>query len=123
MHLWGGDEPCVPGVRVVTECILDKDAMRRRGRELRALFNKWDPIGVVDEHGPYDEYDCLLWPVTRLLEGGASITDITAHVQHELTDHFGLSAAPRGELHFAEQARRWYEDSWAGTRVPGSDAL
>jgi hypothetical protein len=107
---------------VTAERTLDKEAMRRRGRELRALLNEWDPIGVIGEHGPDDEYDCLLWPLMRLLEGGASVRDLTDYLQQEFTDHFGLSAAPQGSLQFAEQAKCWYEGSWAGTRVPGTGA-
>jgi len=46
---------------------LDKQALRQRGQQLRALLNEWDPIGVGPD-GPKDEYDCLLWPVMRQLE-------------------------------------------------------
>jgi hypothetical protein len=94
--------------------------MRSRGRELRALLNGWDPISIVGDRRPDDEYDCLLWPLMRLLEGGATARDLMHYLEQELTEHFGLSAAPQGSLQFAERVKRWYEGSWAGTRAVGT---
>jgi hypothetical protein len=104
---------------VTAQGTLDEEGMRRRGRELRTLLNGWDPIGVTGEGGPTDEYDCLLSPLMRLLEGGASVREISRYLEQEFTDHFGLSAAPQRAFEFAERAKSWFEGSWAGTRVPG----
>jgi hypothetical protein len=104
---------------VTIERTLDKDAMRRRGRELRALLNEWDPIGIIGPSGPDDEYDCLLWPLMRLLERGVSQENIAEYLGRELNEHFGLSI-PADTPQFAGRVKAWYETTWAGTRVPGS---
>ncbi|WFB11290.1 hypothetical protein LRS74_32825 [Streptomyces sp. LX-29] len=56
--------------------------------DLRQLLNEWDPIGVADV--VQDEYDCMLAPLLRQLHDGASQTEISDFLRHELEDHFGL---------------------------------
>lgn len=58
---------------------------------LRDLLNAWDPIGVVADGGPQDEYDCLIAPMLDELAGGAEPAGLAAFLRHELDDHFGLS--------------------------------
>jgi hypothetical protein len=95
---------------------LEKQALRQRGRELRALLNEWDPIGVGPD-GPKDEYDCLLWSVMRQLEADASPEKLTSFLAAELEEHFGHSGGAEGIASFVTRARAWFDTSWKGTRV------
>jgi hypothetical protein len=90
---------------------LDKAQMRQRGRELRALLNEWDPIGV-GPNGPADEYDCLLWDIMRRLERQVSEADLSSFLADELEQHFGLRADLAGVEGFVSRARSWFEKSW-----------
>ena len=63
---------------------LSKSEMRQRGRELRAMLNEWDPIGVSGLGDATDEYDCLLWPLMRMLEENSSVEVLAAYLTTEL---------------------------------------
>lgn len=67
------------------------DTADRPVAALRDLLNAWDPIGVVADGGPQDEYDCLIAPMLDELESGAGPARLAAFLRHELDDHFGLS--------------------------------
>ena len=50
-----------------------------------------DPIGVMgDPTWPRDEYDDIIGPVLRFLERDASIEELQAYLEKELTEHFGI---------------------------------
>jgi hypothetical protein len=57
---------------------------------LRELLNTWDPIGIVPDGGPLDEYDCLIGPMLGRLERGADARELAEFLRLELDDHFGL---------------------------------
>jgi hypothetical protein len=95
---------------------LDKEQLRRRGRELRALIAEWDPIGVGPDWSK-DEYDCLLWPVMRKLEDRASEKDLASFLRAELEEHFGLEPDDAGIARFVSQAQEWFDTRWKDTRV------
>ena len=95
---------------------LDKAQMRQRGRELRALLNEWDPIGVGPD-GPSDEYDCLLWDVMRRPERQVSAADLAAFLRAELEEHFGLPPDNANVEAFVSRAQRWFEKDWNDTRA------
>lgn len=82
---------------------------------LRDLLNAWDPIGVVADGGPQDEYDCLIAPMLDELDAGAGPAGLVAFLRHELDEHFGLS--PENVAGIETVARRA-----AKLRAPGSDA-
>ena len=88
---------------------LTKLEMRQRGRELRALLNEWDPIGVSGVGDAVDEYDCILWPLMRMLEASESVEGIAGYLTKELREHFGLDPSDSGVLEFAVRASRWFE--------------
>ena len=71
--------------------LLSKEESRRRYSELNALLFEWDPIGVGPE-GPRDECECLVGPLMRMLESGATQAQMVAYLKTELVDHFGLDA-------------------------------
>jgi hypothetical protein len=93
---------------------LSKSQSRERWSELRALFCDWDPIGVMsDPEWPRDEYDCMVGPVMRFLESGASEIEIAAYLHKEISEHFGLSAEHYDFPAIARRARSWFEERWA----------
>jgi hypothetical protein len=95
---------------------LDKQVLRQRGRELRALLNEWDPIGVGPD-GPKDEYDCLLWPIMRKLENNTRPGELAAFLKAELEQHFGIRDDAARTAAFASRACNWFDTGWKGTRV------
>jgi hypothetical protein len=71
-----------------------RDPGRTRARQLilalRELLNTWDPIGIVPDGGPLDEYDCLVGPMLGRSERGADARELAEFLRRELDDHFGL---------------------------------
>lgn len=57
---------------------------------VRDVLNAWDPIGVIEDGVPADEYDCLIAPVLQRLAAGADAAGIAAFLRSELAGHFGL---------------------------------
>jgi hypothetical protein len=98
--------------------LLSKEQSRVRWAELRGLLNEWDPIGVTAVPGdPRDEYDCLAGPVMRMLEDGASQSQIIDFLRREITEHFGLPPGRSDVGSAARRIRKWFKERWAGTRV------
>ena len=98
--------------------LLSKEQSRTRWAELQALLNEWDPIGVMPD-GRRDEYDCLAGPALRMLEEGASQTQIADFLRHEIADHFGLSPEHYDFSAVARRMQTWFKERWAGTRLAG----
>ena len=86
-------------------------ALKQRFAELRDLINEWDPIGLIDEGAPEDEYDCLVGPVLRHLEARTPVHEIAAFLDREMAEHFGASGAT-GSVAFAAKAQAWYTECW-----------
>jgi hypothetical protein len=103
----------------MTTTKLGKRALRQRGRELRALLNEWDPIGVGPS-GPSDEYDCLLWPIMRMLEDGIGQEQLVSSLKNQFTEHFGGRWDPQGAASFAERARAWFRSRRTPVSVRGT---
>ena len=96
---------------------LDKRSVLQRSRELRVLLNDWDPIGV-GSGGPDDEYDCLLWPVLRMLEDNAGVDTLTSFLTVELHDHFGVDGRFAAPNDSAFRSRKWF-DTWRDNDAEG----
>lgn len=95
---------------------LSRQQSRERWAQLRALICEWDPIGVTDDPDwPRDEYDCLLGPLLRALERGASEAELAAFLGHEIENHFGLDPAHYDFPAVAAKLRNWYDESWRGS--------
>lgn len=56
-----------------------------------------------------DEYDCMVGPSLRMLEGGASDAQIAEYLHGEMTDHFGLPGDLQGWSTFAKRLTAWFE--------------
>jgi hypothetical protein len=98
---------------------VDKTSMRQRGRELRALLNEWDPIGVMgDDSSPADtEYDDLLWPLMRLLEDDAPVSALADSLFHKLDEDYGLDPNRHEITAVAARVKDWFETKWANTKA------
>ena len=92
---------------------LSRDQLRTRFAELRALVSRHDPFGLQAVGAPADEYDDIVGPLLRHLEGGASSAVITAWLETEVATHYGL--APRHPAPLAAAAHRWYTEGWPGS--------
>ena len=102
---------------------LSRAELRLRFRELRALLDAWDPIGVLDDPDwPRGEYECLVGPVLRMLESGASAAALADFLRAEVRDHFGVDPAWRPPEPVAEGLVTWYRARWPGSEaVPRGD--
>ena len=82
-------------------------------RDVRRLWNEWDPIGVGPEiGGPADEYDSYLGPTLRLLEQRASVDELEQYLAQVTLQRMGLPESPRAETsrrRFAMRLSEWYE--------------
>jgi hypothetical protein len=100
---------------------LSKDESRRRWSEVRELWCRFDPIGVMsDPTWPRDEYDSYLGWTLRLLESGASQEEIETYLARVALEHMGMSDSPAARLlrvNFATELRAWYAERWPATFV------
>ena len=71
----------------------DKERSREnRARVREILMREWDPIGVADSPGAYDEYDAYVGKVyVMLMDERASGEAIEAYLYAIATGHIGLS--------------------------------
>jgi hypothetical protein len=69
---------------------------------------EWDLLGVAGISEAADEYDCMVWPLVRLLDAGASTETICSWIESEVVDHFGVSVNREREAALAKSltARR-----------------
>jgi len=56
-----------------------------------ACLREWDPIGVLDgPGGPQDEYDSYAPGIVRMLDGGATDTEIFRHLKRIATEEMEI---------------------------------
>jgi hypothetical protein len=97
------------------------EQLRARYGELRDLVNAWDPVGLIADGAPVDEYDCLVGPVLRRLEANDSPSAIAEYLSATFDDHFGVPL--QNPKRFAEQVVEWYSRRWPDTEsIPLGDA-
>jgi hypothetical protein len=101
---------------------VNKEQSRQRWRELRDLVNTWDPIGLIAIGAPQDEYECVVAPVLRLLEQGASQEAIVSYLAGECSDHFGAPIAESSAREFAARAKTWYQLRWHTPGTTGDES-
>ena len=83
-----------------------KDSAKEQMRELQALFNEWDPAGLLNLGAPSDEYECLVGPTLSRLSQGLSAGALASWLTAHIADHFGVPPGDAGP--FAERAAEWY---------------
>jgi len=90
--------------------------LRTRWRELQNLALEWDPIGVADIPECRDEYDeCVVGPLLRMLEQGATAEQVSAFLQTELPNHFGIEPKPSRDDALVAKAWAWFNNHWRDT--------
>jgi hypothetical protein len=99
-----------PGVEALIVITMDdisrhKAQLRTKQRELRALLNDWNPIGVGGL--PDDEYDCFLRLVGDL-HRGSSEAEVALYLREQLAEHFGLDPDHSQPEAFARRVFDWY---------------
>jgi len=90
---------------------LTKAESRKRWAELRALVNKWDPIGLIEAGAPEDEYECIVGPLMRMLEDRSSQAAMSSFLSKEFDEHFGVPIDDPSD--FVRSAAAWYAATWA----------
>jgi hypothetical protein len=98
---------------------LEKQESRQRYRELRGLWNEWDPIGVAGDEND-DEYESYVGPCLRLLEKKADTDEIVKYLNYIIGEYMGLG--DKGikyskPVEFAQRMQAWYATKWPDTMV------
>ena len=75
--------------------LVPNDNSRNFEKELQTRVNEvlhyiWDPIGVRGEPHARDEYDSYVPQVYALLQSGATVETIAAHLDKIVTERMGL---------------------------------
>jgi hypothetical protein len=97
---------------------LSKQDSRERWRQIRALWNEWDPIGVA--HSVQDEYEAYLGPTLRLLERAAPLPDLERYLSEVALERMGLTDSEQAScarVQFARQLYDWYQLNWPHSHV------
>ena len=96
---------------------LGKEESRKRWRELRRLWNEFDPIGVMHlADWPLDEYETYCGPCMRLLEQDAPALYLEECVYQAL-DCMAISKDPEGVQEFVRKMQAWFRENWYDTKV------
>ena len=90
--------------------MITKEQSRARWRELRNLVNDWDPVHLISEGAPEDEYECVVGPLIRLFEQSSPSGNIASFLECEFEEHFGVPGVDATA--FAETASAWYRARW-----------
>lgn len=88
----------------------DKNTFKIKQKELLALLNKWDPIGVHPE-GQEDEYDCFVWPILSILQSGKGKNELVNFLNRHLEEHIGLEPRAHNSEEFADQIIHWWRSN------------
>ncbi|WP_157973866.1 hypothetical protein [Desertihabitans aurantiacus] len=82
---------------------------------VRAVLQRWDPIGSIRAGGPADEYDDLVEPVLAAASSGATAASLGSELRQVLQDDYGLS---RPEEECVAVARDVLDGLRAGNDLP-----
>lgn len=72
------------------------------------LLVDWDPIGILGEAGAMDEYDSYASGICRMLELGATRSDLIAHLERLEKQNMGLPGERRAQAEVAEKLLKIY---------------
>jgi len=97
---------------------LGKEESRKRYRELRELWNEFDPIGVFGDWDEWslDEYEDCCGPSLRLLEQGATASELEAYVYSAL-QRMGIEGDDKEVQDFVKKMQEWFQKNWSETYV------
>ena len=89
----------------------DPQRIGLKAQGIRALLAEWDPLGVTESDGSSDQYECLVWPLTRLLEREASAEQVASFLSSELAGHFGVDPQTGEPGQFASRLIAWFRSN------------
>ncbi len=77
---------------------------------VRRILCEWDPLGVMSgPSSPIDEYDCMVGPILGLLSRGASVDELRACLEFQLTEHFGLTSSGEASAQeISAKLKNWF---------------
>lgn len=94
-------------------------ASRGEVGDLNQMVNEWDPLGLIEDGAPEDEYDCLVQKIYSLLQKESSPKAIEELILDELESHFGMGesnvslhrreAYLKDVTNFSERAATWFK--------------
>ena len=85
-------------------------------RHVEEALRRWDPIaGTPGAGAPADEYASYAPQIVSLLRGGASVTDVSAHLEHVRTVTIGLPADRTRDTECAEELIGWWKQHELGS--------
>ena len=94
---------------------LEKEQSRERMRQLRALWNEWDPIGVMPV--VTDEYSTYAGQSMRYLEAGDT-KQLVEYLRWVVLEHMDLPREPATSFEqFAKTMQQWFSEKWANSRA------
>ena len=93
----------------------DPQRMSLKAQGIRALLAEWDPLGITESDGSSAGYECLVWPLTRLLDREASAEQVASFLSSELAGHFGVDAQTGKPGQFASRLIAWFRSSGSST--------
>jgi hypothetical protein len=99
---------------------LRKKELRSQMRELRKLWNEYDPIGAVENSDIDDEYEAFVGPHLSLLARGVSDEVIFEHIKGEVTGHIGMTWSPylaEKTKAFVNRSRDWFDSKSIGKKL------
>jgi cytochrome P450 len=81
-------------------------------KELRSLLlEHWDPIGVRNSPGAWDEYDSYMLPLVRKLRSGADAGEVAGYLAAVQSASMGLPATPDALRAVADRLVTWYANA------------
>ena len=101
-----GDTDDVPEDSSETRA-LRSDA-RHAEKVIRSLLLEWDAIG--GEVVPDDEYDCMIWPLYKLIRQRSSNEEIAEWVGDRRRVHFGLEDDREADARISERLLTAFAD-------------
>lgn len=67
------------------------DHLGREALVVRAILQRWDPIGSIGFGGPVDECDDLIKPILDLMASDTTAEILASELQQVLRTDYGLS--------------------------------
>lgn len=76
---------------------------------------EWDPLGLICDGAPPDEYDCILPEILHRLQEKVSTEQMSKELITHISDHFGVSPDRETTQEFCRKAVDWYKTYWDGS--------
>lgn len=79
-------------------------------RSVEGILAAWDPIAVTPgDLGPADEYASYAPRIVSMLAGGATLEDLTRHLEYVRTVTIGVRANRSADMACAQRLLAWWK--------------